>query len=54
VCGSSGPGMKSGDGGATGCIGSMSYPNTMTRGMPPSYTSSSLAPQKALSGSESV
>ncbi|GJR18937.1 hypothetical protein Tco_0967464 [Tanacetum coccineum] len=40
--------------GATVCIGSPSYPNMMTRGMPPSDISSSSAPQKALSGSESV
>ncbi|GKG40294.1 hypothetical protein Tco_0467071, partial [Tanacetum coccineum] len=42
------------DGRATGYIGSPSYLNTITRGMPPSGTSSSLAPQKALPGSESV
>ncbi|GKG21930.1 hypothetical protein Tco_0384525, partial [Tanacetum coccineum] len=32
----SGPSIKSGDGGATGCSGSPSYPSTMTRGTPPS------------------
>ncbi|GJV69893.1 hypothetical protein Tco_1485402 [Tanacetum coccineum] len=36
------------EGGATGYIGSLSYPNTMTRGMAPLDTSSSSAPQKAL------
>nr|GFA57110.1 hypothetical protein [Tanacetum cinerariifolium] len=41
------------DGGATGYIGSPSYPYTMTRGDPPSYSSSS-DPQKTLPGSESM
>nr|GEX11320.1 reverse transcriptase domain-containing protein [Tanacetum cinerariifolium] len=44
---------KDGDSEATGCIGSPSYPYTMTRGDPPSDSSSS-APQKTLSGLEFV
>ncbi|GJV59724.1 hypothetical protein Tco_1465824 [Tanacetum coccineum] len=43
----------SGDGGATGCMGSPSYPYMMTRGGPPSDGSSS-APQKTLLGLELV
>ncbi|GKF50963.1 hypothetical protein Tco_0147430, partial [Tanacetum coccineum] len=42
-----------GMGGSTGCMGSPSYPYTMTHGTPPSGISSS-APQKTLPGSESV
>ncbi|GJV22196.1 hypothetical protein Tco_1371216 [Tanacetum coccineum] len=43
----------SGDGGATGYMGSPSYPYIMTRGGPLSDGSLS-APQKTLPGSESV
>ncbi|GKC44285.1 hypothetical protein Tco_1062007 [Tanacetum coccineum] len=48
------PGMKSGDGRATGCIGSPSYPNTMTRGMPPSDYTPHLIPEDSAMASVPV
>ncbi|GJS59133.1 hypothetical protein Tco_0653917 [Tanacetum coccineum] len=53
VCGSSGPGMKSGDGGATGCSGSPSYLVDETWYAIPPISHHHRLPERFLPGSES-